>query len=144
MSTDHAPENTGYTVTILDHEYKSPTVLFASNVVSSVRENTGYGARELGCEFPVHDQRGQLVAVVSYNGRIWDIDADRTELTPRLMGEHAAQTGGHRIAPVFNDVNKVDGGIDLLRTKAWYAGYDAATRANDNPELTTKFNQRAK
>ena len=131
-----------YTVTILGHEYKSPTILFASNVVASVRDNTGYGARDLGCEFPVRDQRGQLVAVVSYNGRIWDVEADRTELTPKLMGAHAANIGGHRAAPVFRDVNKVDCGIDLKRTNAWYAGYDAVTRTNKNPELTKEFSLR--
>ena len=42
----------------------------ASNAVSVIRERTGAGASEMGVEFPLLEE-GEIVAYVSYNGKVW-------------------------------------------------------------------------
>lgn len=68
-----------YTVEIMGHQYKTPSVLFASRVVQSVRDKAtgadpytvGLGSREMGSHFPICDANGVQVAYASYNGKIW-------------------------------------------------------------------------
>lgn len=42
----------------------------ASNAVSVIRDRTGAGASEMGVEFPLLED-GEVVAYVSYNGKVW-------------------------------------------------------------------------
>lgn len=61
----------GLTVEILGHRYAAKDLSGASRAVSSVRDNSGMGYREMGGEFPVRNSEGEHIAIVSYNGKVW-------------------------------------------------------------------------
>jgi hypothetical protein len=67
-----------YTIEIMGRRYSADSLQDASAKVASIRDfshgirgSLGYGASEMGSEFPVRDSSGKTVAIVSYNGKIW-------------------------------------------------------------------------
>jgi hypothetical protein len=59
-----------YLVEILGRRFPVADMMHASELVSAVRDRSGYGASEMGAEFPVLEN-GRVVGYVSYNGKVW-------------------------------------------------------------------------
>ena len=58
-------------VLILGSRFEVADLLAASQKVAAIRDCYNYGASQMGAEFPVYDKDNNVVAIVSYNGRVW-------------------------------------------------------------------------
>jgi hypothetical protein len=59
-----------YTVEILGRRYPVVDMVRAAQIVESIRDQNGYGASQMGSQFPIRDA-GLIIGYVSYNGRVW-------------------------------------------------------------------------
>lgn len=60
----------GYTVEVLGKRFPVIDMVQASKLIDVLRDQSGYGASEMGSQFPIREA-STIIGYVSYNGKVW-------------------------------------------------------------------------